>query len=305
MSGVDLRDIVHRIGAGDIYAGGKAATVPGPNHSLKDRSLSLRVSEDGDRVFFHSFAGDGCREIMLHLGIEARHSQEADPAERARQRRLRDEEKQRQRAEDRAFCQTIWSQTEPLAGSLAESYLWARRLIVEDCADIRFHPAAPRFKPRPGAQPSWAPPPHPAMIAMVRDRDGASQALHATYVALDGKGKAFGPKKSRLMFGPMQGGSVHLTPAGHDLAIGEGIETCLGYRNLKGLAIWAALTTSQYATVQIPRFVRKLVIPADGDPGGIRAAQAMAERVCKTADVEIDPAPDGQDWADVWMAANV
>jgi putative DNA primase/helicase len=305
MSGPDLREIVRRIGAGEIYANGRAAVVPGPGHSLRDRSLSLRLSDDNERVFFHSFADDPCREVMLHLGLEARHSQEASGEERRRQQKLRDEEARRRRAEDQAFCSAMWAQTEPLEGSLAESYLWSRRLVIEDCPDIRFHPAAPRAKPRPANDPRPLPTPHPAMLAAVRDRNGASMGIHATYVALDGRGKAFGPKHSRLMFGPMRGGCVHLAPAGRVLGVGEGIETCLAYRARTGVPVWAALTTSQYATLQLPTIVRELVIAADGDPGGLTAAQGLAERACKIADVRIDPAPDGQDWADVWSAANV
>lgn len=299
MSGPDLRDIVREIG-GDIYAGGSRATVPGPNHSRNDRSLSLRIVEDqnGHRVIWHSFANDSAREVMRHLGLSPSESREATKEERAAWRRARDEEKRRLRAADQAFCQALWRDTVPIEGSLAESYLWSRGLILEDCPDIRFHPAAPRAKPRREDDPRPLPPPHPAMVAVVRDADGASMSLHVTYVAPDGRGKAFG-KKSRLMFGPMQGGAVHLTPPGPALALGEGIETCLAYRARTGLPVWAALTTSQYASFRLPRGVRKLVIAADGDKGGMNAATMLAERLCRACDVEIDPAPEGQDWADV------
>ena len=57
-SATDLKTIVRRIGAGDIYNGGRAATVPGPGHSSRDRSLSLRVSDDGARVLWYSHAND-------------------------------------------------------------------------------------------------------------------------------------------------------------------------------------------------------------------------------------------------------
>lgn len=294
----DLRAIVRDKG-GEIYAGGKAAVIPGPGHSRLDRSLSLRVDDAGN-VRFHSFAGDSVRDCFTYLGIEAGKAHAADRWELERMRRLRDDERRRQQAEDQAFCASIWRETQPFEGSLAESYLWSRGLMLEDCADIRFHPAAPRAKPRREGDERPLPAPHPAMVAVVRDRDGASQALHLTYVALDGRGKAFGDR-SRLMFGPMRGGTVHLTPPGRSMALGEGLETCLAYRAMKGLPVWAALTTSQYASFELPRVVRRLVIAADGDKGGMTAAGMLGERMQRVCDVEIDAAPAGEDWADVFQ----
>lgn len=293
----DLREIVKARG-GEIYAGGRAAVIPGPGHSRKDRSLSLRLDEAGN-VRFHSFAGDSVRDCFTYLGIEVGKAHVADRYELDRMRRLREEERRRVETEDRAFCAAVWAQTQPLEGSLAETYLWSRGLIPDGFKDIRFHPAAPRAKPRGEKDERPLPAPHPAMVAVVRNRDGAPQALHLTYVALDGRGKAFG-HRSRLMFGPMRGGTVHLTPPGPALALGEGIETCLAYSALKGLPVWAALTTSQYATFELPRPVRRLVIAADGDKGGMSAATALAGRMQRLCDIEIDPAPEGEDWADVF-----
>jgi putative DNA primase/helicase len=298
----DLRDIVREHG-GELYAGGRRATIPGPNHSRKDRSLSLRVVEDenGSRVIWHSFAQNTADEVRRYLGIPVREGREATQEERGRWKQQREAEERRQRAEDQALCASIWAGSRPIEGTLAESYLWSRGLLLEDCPDIRFHPAAPRAKPRRPDDTRPLPQPHPAMVAVVRDRDGASMSLHLTYLALDGKGKAFG-RKSRLMFGPMRGGTVHLSRPGPTLALGEGIETCLGYRARTGLPVWAALTTSQYATFQAPRGVRRLIIAADGDKGGLSAATALGERLQRTCDIEIDPAPDGKDWADVHLA---
>lgn len=301
----DLRDIVREHG-GDLYAGGRAAIIPGPHHSRRDRSLSLRLSDDGERVIFHSFAGDDCRDIMKHLGLEARHSQEATPAERAKLKRLRDEERRKQATADRALCQHIWAQTLPIEGSLAEAYLWGRSLILDGVGDqVRFHPAAPRGKPRAEGMPPL-PTPHPAMVALVRDANGYPISLHLTFLALDGSGKAFGDR-SRLMFGAVAEHSAQLSPIGPDrvLAVGEGIETSAAYRALKGVPTWATLSTSGLQRFVLPSRLRKLIIAADSDKGGMGAAQVLAERACKVCDVEIDQAPAGQDWADVWAATHV
>src|SRR5690606_32608491 len=171
---------------GELYAGGRAAVIPGPGHSRQDRSLSLRLDEAGN-VRFHSFAGDSVRDCFTYLGIEAGKAHAADRWALVRVRRLRDEERRRREAEDRTFCATVWGQTEPFEGSLAESYLWSRGLLLDDCPDVRFHPAAPRAKPRAPGDERPLPAPHPAMVALVRNRDGQAIGLHLTYVAIDGR----------------------------------------------------------------------------------------------------------------------
>lgn len=303
MADIDLRELVREHG-GEVYAGGRAAVLPGPGHSRKDRSLSVRLSDDGERLIFHSFANDPCRDVMQYLGIEGHHSQEASPYERERMRRLREEENRRRVAADQAFCGDIWHATEELSGSLAESYLWSRRLVLDDCPDVRFHPAAPRAKPRRDGDDRPMPAPHPAMVAIVRDPLGAPLGLHLTYIALDGSGKAFGDR-SRLMFGQVAGGAVHLAEPSAGLGVGEGIETCIAYRARTGRPTWAALSTSGLGQFRPPTAVRRLWIAADGDDAGMTAAARLAERASRLADIEIDPAPSGSDWADVWRTENV
>jgi putative DNA primase/helicase len=292
---VDLHRIVHERG-GDLYSGGRAATIPGPGHSKGDRSLSLRLSEDGTRVIYHSFAGDlQHRDVMAYLGIEPGEVREATPADRAKERARREHERRILEAQNRTFCKSVWEGTEEIEGTPAEAYLYSRNLIAEGLPDLRYHPAAPRTKDQDRED---APKPHAAMVALVREASGAPTGLHVTFVTADGR-KAFGDR-SRLMFGNVAGAAVHLgSPVGGVLAVGEGIETCGAYANLKGVTTWPTLSTSGLRNFVVPSRVRKLVIASDGDKGGAEAAQALAQRACRFCDVEIDPAPDGQDWADV------
>jgi len=294
----DLRDVVREHG-GELYAGGRAAVIPGPGHSPRDRSLSLRIAEDGHIIFF-SHAGDSARDCMTYLGIEARHSDSRSSAEeRARFARLREAERRRQEAADAAICDEIWAGTVPIEATPAEAYLWSRGLILET-EEVRFHLAAPRTKDR-----DKVVPPCPAMVALVRSHCGAPKALHLTYLT-DAGGKAFGDR-SRLMFGMTATHAVHLAQIGpaRVLAVGEGLETCAAYSALKRAPCWSALSTAGLQAFFIPRGVRKLVVAADGDRPGMKAAQALAERASRVCDVEIDPAPDGQDWNDVLVAAHV
>lgn len=296
---IDLRDIVRNLG-GDLYAGGRRATVPGPGHSRRDRSLSLRLTEDGARVLWESFASDLRHpEVMDYLGIAPDASAKATPAERAKERARREYERRRQQQADRDLCQHIWAGVVRIDGGPVEAYLWGRGLVADGISDIGYHPAAPRFKEPKDGQPI---PTHPAMVALVRDATGRAEALHLTYLNPDGSGKAFGDR-SRLMFGAVAGCSVHLgQPSDGVLAVGEGIETSGAYSTLKGVTTWAALSTSGLQNFVVPPKIKRLIIAADADKGGFNAARLLAERACKVCDVVIDPAPDGQDWADVLEA---
>ncbi len=61
---INLKSIAHILG-GEIK--GNQALVPGPNHSRKDRSLSITISASGDDIVVHSFAGDdpiACKDYV-------------------------------------------------------------------------------------------------------------------------------------------------------------------------------------------------------------------------------------------------
>ena len=82
------------------------------------------------------------------------------------------------------------------------------------------------------------------MIAPVtRGVDGLLLAIHRTFLARDGAGKApVDPQK--MMLGPCRGGAVRLAPLGSVLMVGEGIETCIAAMQATGHPAWAALSTS-------------------------------------------------------------
>lgn len=290
---MDLGAIVKDLG-GHLHPGGRTASVPGPGHSRRDRSLSLRLSEDGDRVIYHSFSGDTHADILRHLKMERGSARPISPQERRREQLRRDHERRMQDEADQALCQHIWSETVAIENTPAETYLWRRSLIAEGQTDLRFHPAAPLSK----AADCEAF--QPAMIALVRSLDGAPAALHLTFLKPDGSDKAF-KDRSRRMYGPVSGNAVRLGAVVSErvLAVAEGVETAGSYSTLFGVPAWAALSTTGLEQVRLPYGLRKLVIAADGDKPGMKAATVLAERAARICDVEIHAAPDGQDWNDV------
>jgi hypothetical protein len=292
MSALDL-DELRRQRGGQVFDAGRRWIGPGPGHSRADRSLSVMIADDG-RALVHSFAGDPFRICADYLGLER-----ARPASRAdldRLRAQRDAERRRTEAEAERFCGEVWRQGAPIEATPAETYLFRRGLIYEGAA-LRFHPAAPRSRDPEGA------PRHRAMVAAVQRQDGRALGLHCTYITPDGL-KASGDR-SRLMFGRTSEGAVRLFALGPEgvLAVAEGIETALAFEALHGVPTWAALSTSGLSTFRLPPVVRRLIIAADSDDSGagMAAARALAERASRSCVVQIRPAPEGSDWADVLL----
>ena len=282
----NLHAIVGRLG-GQLYAGGTAAIVPGPGHSRRDRSLSLKATEDG-RVLYHSFSGDPSDAVRAHLGVEAVEEQgrhRPGPRKSAYDRQRQAEARARENL-IRSFCEAVLAGCEPADGSLVETYLSRHRGVTLG-ADLLFHSSAPwGYEANAGA---------PAMVAIVRGAGGLPKGLHVTHLRPDGS------KIRRTCFGALVGAAVRLQPAGEELAVAEGIETALAFAELHSVPTWAALSTSGLTAFSSPAGVRRLVIAADADDSGtgMAAARHLAERASRRCDVEIRPAPPGQDWNDV------
>jgi hypothetical protein len=141
------------------------------------------------------------------------------------------------------------------------------------------------------------------MIALVTSGvDDTSLAIHRTFLARDGKGKApVDPQK--MMLGPSRGGAVRLAPLDQVLMIGEGIETCLAAMQATGHPAWAALSTSGLRTLDLPTEVREVIVLADGDDPGEAAANAAGALRWKRDGrrVRIAKPPNGLDFNDMLL----
>lgn len=298
----DLKDIVARLG-GDLSHGGRMASVPSPGHHKKDRGLSLRVSDDGERILFHSFNGASPRDVFAYLGIEGASEYKPSRQEYAVTMRRREAEARKLEAEKLAFCAEVWNGTLDLAGSLAARYLRNRGLVLDGCPDIRFHPSAPRRAPWSAGTDAEPPLPIAAMVCLARNGRGEPRGIHATYISPEGM-KAFGGR-SRLMFGPMSGAALRTAPIATDgtLAVAEGVETAGGYSVLRSVPTWATFSTSGLTGFEVPAEVRRLLIAADHDENGagFKAAEQLAHRVRGRCEVEIEVPRSPGDWSTVMM----
>lgn len=287
----DLAAVVARLG-GRLYEGGRAARVPGPGHSRRDDSLSLRITQEG-RVLWFSFAGDPADAVKAHLGLSCAVPDHLAQRGLARRRAQQQSAERADADRKRQFCAQVWSESLPIAGSPAAAYLRGRRITGGLPLCLRYHPRAPLSYEAHMRR--------PALLAAVVDRDGQGQGLHMTALRPDGSGKASDLRNPRRMFAAIAGGAVHLSPLapGGLLAVAEGIETALAFRDLTGTPTWAALSTAGLAGFRVPLGLSRLVIAADGDEAGLRAARQLAERARRLVEVEIRPAPAGLDWNDL------
>jgi len=195
------------------------------------------------------------------------------------------------------FVRRLWGETLPIADTVAERYLAGRRLHSLHIADLRFLPAC-RHTPTGQI--------YPAMVAAVR-RWPANEvvAIHRTFLMRDGSGK-IDHLQARMMLGSATGCAVQLAQAGEQLALAEGIETALSVLQATGIPTWVCLSTAGLQRVMVPDTVREVLICADHDPPGLKAAHAAADRLYRLGkQVRLAAPPQaGADFNDILKGAS-
>ncbi|WP_333826295.1 DUF7146 domain-containing protein [Pinisolibacter sp.] len=167
----------------------------------------------------------------------------------------------------------LFRMSQPIGGTLAETYLHARGLTdLSGTESLRFHP---RCWWRPDTGPTEA---HPALIAAVTDLDGRLTGVHRTWLAADGSDKAAIDPPRKAM-GDLLGNAVRFGVVDDVLAAGEGIETVLSIRQaLPCLPVIAALSAAHLAAVRLPATCRRLYVLRDRDPAGEGACTRLLDR---------------------------
>ena len=264
---------------------GQQVLCPGPNHSPKDRSLSIRLSARAiDGFIVHSHAGDdwqACRDfVRQRLGIEwngRRGGKAAEVTSTPFSTRRGAIAAARREAFVRAQIAAVVSQLVPVIGSPGEQYLReVRRIEVDAVRDvlkrtdaIGWHPAMFFNEPeRPGC------PRHPlhgqllgCIIGIMTDPVTAlpTGAISRTYLHPEGrkvsKAKSFG----------QGGGIVRISPddeVTQGLLLAEGIESALAGMSIGLHPMWATGSTSIMAKFPILSGIEALTIVADNDANG-------------------------------------
>ena len=159
---------------------------------------------------------------------------------------------------------------QPLAGSVAETYLQSRGLSDPCAPDLLFHGDLTDYESRRG----W-----PGMVAIPRLLDGSPVGgIHRTFLLEDGSAKAPAGKK---MLGTIAEAAVRLfpIPEGGHLGVAEGIETALAAREIFGTPVWAALSADGLARFKWPEGTRRITIYADAGDAGRQAAATLSDRL--------------------------
>lgn len=230
------------------------------------------------------------------LGLARGRVRSASADRLERERSNRDRKAAQARAEAAAERQAgklwnTWKGLRPISGTLAEVYLQEARGIDLGRLSklpwaLRFSPRVEHMDPASGELTAW-----PCMVAAMTLRDRVP-ALHRTWLALDGSGKApvANPKK---MIGRARGTAIQLSrgasglPATEaakrgqvgPLILGEGIETTLTCAVARpDYRAWAAGSLSLMGVMEWPLCASGVILLRDNDWGKPEAVRAF-ERV--------------------------
>jgi putative DNA primase/helicase len=285
MTTFDAKSIAAALGG--VVIGPNQVSAPGPGHSKKDRSLSVKI-EPGVQsgLLIHSFANDSyetCRDYVYSaLGIN-RGGLNLLPSLAAPTNTKSLSE----------AALRLWDEAKDARSTLAEAYLHSRGLTLPDEARsaIRFHHSCP-FGPNER---------HPCMLALFRDiKSDEPKAVLRT--ALDQNGNKIG----RMVLGPKTGCAVKLSgdaDLSGGLTIGEGIETTIA-GIVEGFSpAWAVGDAGAIARFPVLSNVKFLRILVDNDESstGQKSAEQCSQR-WTAAGIEVQrvvPTQVGADMADV------
>lgn len=255
--------------------GGRNGVCRCPAHDDKHPSLSIKDDENGG-IIVYCHAGCDFRDIMDALRYRGLLPEwkpsRIDPERQARMEaksRKRDAETRKKDRERLEWCRTVWKETQNANNTPVAVYL-ASRGIREIPPTTRFHPDLRHVNSGLSL---------PAMVGVVTQWPSRELiGLHRTFLLPDGLGKA-DVEPTKMMAGKCKGGAVRLASVGETLAVAEGIETGLSVQQATDIPTWACLSTSGLMTICVPDEVKNIVVFADNDPSGVKAANEAAENL--------------------------
>jgi hypothetical protein len=168
--------------------------------------------------------------------------------------------------------------TQPLSGTLADSYLRQRGILRASLHPaLRFHPSCYYRDLETGQTRTL-----PALIAAVTDPAGGITGVHRTWLDPDGDGKAKIDDPRRAL-GGLLGNAVRFAfPASGPVAVmvaGEGLESILSLSHvMPGLPMVSALTANHLAAFRPPDGCLRLYVAADADAAGRHGIEGLSRR---------------------------
>ncbi len=186
----------------------------------------------------------------------------------------------------RHIAQAMWIGAQPkILGTTADRYLRARGLEIERLGRqpgcLRYAPSCTYVDHEDGIWSQW-----PAMLACITAPDGGFAAVHRTYLATDGSGKA-PVENPKLTLGTYRGGCIRLwrgksrkplrdAEMGEPVVVTEGIEDGLTVAlEMPELRVLVTVSLSNMANVALPQAIGEVIIMAQNDPPGSPAEKAL------------------------------
>ena len=273
----DIREIARRFNLRPV-AGSFVGTCPACGY--KD---ALRVTSQNGRALWWCGA---CQDQAAVTAAIAGQAAQAAPIAAAADA---------SQVQKREWALNLWHDAQPAVATVVERYLAARGITLRDDMPLRF---LPNHLCRDSGK-RW-----PVMVALMVDCAGTPQAIHRTFIAQDGKGKApiATPRKT---LGMVAGAAVRLAPIADRLVIGEGIETSISAGLMMGAPAWAAISAPNLEfKLKLPTSIKEIVVAADHDGPGLKAARAaLARWKAEGRSVKIArPQTPGADFNDLWRA---
>jgi hypothetical protein len=192
---------------------------------------------------------------------------------------------------------TPWQRARPIAGSLAESYLAARGLRLDDPTGrvLRFTAKRGRKSPEDKIEH------HPALLAALSDgRSGEQCGIINIYLKPDGSDR-LRDKKGKTATG-RAGGAVVMLSAFDEPTMGlvlcEGVETGIALFQDEMRPVWACGAAGTLRKFPVLGGIKALIIGADPDKTGIAAAAELAGRWRAAGREVLIIAPTAGDWGD-------
>lgn len=280
---------------GGRMTGPMRASVPGPNHSKRDASVSLL--DTGTRVLYNTFSmRDSDAEVARYLeahGVPVGGGKQR-PLSNTERRRIADANAKHER-ERVAKAASRWAEGYIAdIGGCGRRYFASRHLSAATIAlACRGGLSVREHRDERGRL---------SILKLARDRNGKACAVQMTKLKSDGSGKR-GDSLDRITWGVLRGAAVQvLAPADQALAVCEGLEDALAFYEIHKIPAWAALGASNLQQFEPPAGVKRLFIAADGDAAGKEAAEKLFSRLRSKLRVTFALPPDDLDWADVLAA---
>lgn len=337
-----IEQVIARYFPGSVTRGGLAYLAPKSPRDLGSFQVRLRDSGRSRRASWVRYSEDisggsvellaygltgsprayaeAFREARAFLGLSGERPSEPRPERRHRRPEEEAEAEEKRRRARMQRAGEVWESSGPVDGTLGEQYLEGRGLPRPPEGwgpSLRFHGGL-SYELEPFERPVF-----PCLVARVDDIGGDLCGVWRVYLDPE-TGRKAKVEKPKLGLGATKGGGVRLGGAGPHIGMAEGIETALAVSWITGhrFPVWAGLSTSGVAGLDIPLFVERITAFPDGDsmagrkngeyvprpvPPGLAAAQTLIERAHAAGlggTIQNPPAssdPQGKaDFLDVW-----